>query len=144
MYELVNVEIEHIELLKKYKFATILNNSNNISEEEKKQIINYVNKEVPRQLKDYKLIIVNFIIVGCLLVSNYKDGVLLNEIYLEERYRNMKIGSSIINDLIKEHNIIYLWVYKENLKSIKLYKQFRFIIIEKTKTRYLMKYQKNV
>ncbi|MFA5603575.1 MAG: GNAT family N-acetyltransferase [Bacilli bacterium] len=144
MYELTRANKDHIELLKNYKLSTILNNSNNITEKEKQEIINYVNNEVPKQLKDYKVIVIGSIIVGCLLVIKYKNGMLLDEIYLEEQYRNMKIGSNIIKNLIEEHNVIYLWVYKDNLKAIKLYESFHFSIIEETKTRYLMKYQKNV
>lgn len=144
MYELVSANKGHIELLKKYKLSTILNNSNSIDEDEKLEIVNYVNNEVPKQLKDYKLIVLESIIGGCLLVIKYEDGILLDEIYLEEQYRNMKIGSNIIKKLIKEHNVIYLWVYKNNLKAIKLYESLNFTINEETKTRYLMKYQKNV
>lgn len=144
MYELVSANKDHIEMLKKYKLSTILNNSNSIDEDEKLEIVNYVNNEVPKQLKDYKLIVLESIIGGCLLVIKYEDGILLDEIYLEEQYRNMKIGSNIIKKLIKEHNVIYLWVYKNNLKAIKLYESLNFTINEETKTRYLMKYQKNV
>ncbi|MDD2518435.1 MAG: GNAT family N-acetyltransferase [Bacilli bacterium] len=144
MYELVRANDDHLELLKKYKLSTILNDSNNISDQEKKQIINYVNSEIPKLLQDYQLIVVESKIIGSLLVVKYEDGMLLDEIYLEEQYRNMKIGSTIIQNLIKEHNIIYLWVYKENIGAIKLYKKFGFMIKEETQTRYLMKYQKNV
>lgn len=144
MYTLVTANNDHIELLKKYKLSNILNFAKNISEVEKNQIINYVNTEVQKHVKDYKIIKVDSSIVGSFLVVKYEDGILLDEIYLEKEYRNKKIGSSIINNLINEHNIIYLWVYKENLKAIKLYKRYNFIIIKETETRYFMKYQKNV
>ena len=70
------------------------------------------------------------------------DGKLINEIYLEEEYRNKGIGSDIIKNIINVHDIVYLWVYKLNSKAISLYKKLGFIIIEETDTRYYMKYEK--
>ena len=70
------------------------------------------------------------------------DGVLLDEIFLDENYRNKGIGSSIISKIFKTNNIVYLWVYKDNIKAINLYKKLGFNLVEETETRYYMKYSK--
>ena len=67
---------------------------------------------------------------------------MLDEIFLDENYRNKGIGSSIISKIFKTNNIVYLWVYKENINAIRLYKKFGFKIIEETEIRYYMKYSK--
>lgn len=142
MYKLIKAKKENIELLIKYKLDTIFEHAVNIDESEKIKITTYVNNKVPLQLDKYKLIIVDSKILGCLLVDNYEDGVMLEELYIEEDYRNLGIGSKIINNLIKKQRIIYLWVYKINKKAIELYKRFNFEVTEETENRFLMKYNK--
>ena len=80
--------------------------------------------------------------VGCLLVTKKDDGVILDEIYLEEEYRNKGIGTDIIKNILKINPIVYLWVYKKNIKAISLYKKMEFKIINETENRYYMKYSK--
>lgn len=139
MYELMDALEEHLELIKKYKLNTIMEYATDIEEEEKNKIIKYVNTHVKEDLKKYKIIVTNFDIIGCLLVVNYEDGIMLDEIYLEEDYRNQGIGSKILQKLINENDIIYLWVYKNNEKAIELYTKLNFKIINETDTRYFMK-----
>ena len=70
------------------------------------------------------------------------DGVLLDEIYLEDDFRNKGIGTSIIRNVLENSNNVYLWVYKDNIKAVKLYKRLLFNVIDETNTRYYMKYSK--
>lgn len=141
-YELIQANENHINLLIKYKLNTILDYANNIDNKEETKINNYVKNEIPKQLLNYKLITVNAIIIGCLLIYNYKDGSLIDEIYIEKNFRNKKIGSSIINKILLENDIVYLWVYKENMAAIKLYKNLGFKIQKETESRYFMKCQR--
>ena len=76
------------------------------------------------------------------MVIDYLDGVLLDEIFIEEEYRNNKIGTQIISNVLSNYSIVYLWVYKSNSKAIKLYEKLGFNIIKSTETRYFMKYSK--
>ena len=87
-------------------------------------------------------IIVDNKIVGCILLTNNDNGKLLDEIYLEEEYRNKGIGTKIIMDILDNNDVVYLWVYKENEKAISLYKKLGFNVIEETESRYYMKYNK--
>lgn len=138
-YELINASEEDIPKLMEYKLKSILDFASSLNNEEEERIKNYVKKEVPLQVKDYKMIFIDNKKVGCLLVGKEKDGVLLDEIYLEEDYRFKGLGTDILNSLIKDNPIIYLWVYKLNKVAISVYSKLGFKIIEETETRYYMK-----
>ena len=137
-YECIKATKDDISLLKKYKMQTILGESN-LPCEEIDRIKSYIEKHVPEQLEDYKIIRVDGKKVGCLLVQNREDGTILDEIYLEDDYRNKGIGTDIIKKVIKDNGAVYLWVYKTNSKARKLYEKLGFVIVDKTESRYRMK-----
>ena len=141
-YKLIKSSCKDIERLIEYKKKTIFEYSKDLSEEEINKINNYVENNTPKLLENYLNIIVNEKIVGCLLLTNKDDGILLDEIYLEEEYRNKGIGTDILSNVLKNNNVVYLWVYKENIKAIDLYKKLGFNIIDETYSRYYMKYIK--
>ena len=141
-YKLIKSSCKDIERLIDYKKKTIFEYSKDLSEEEINKIDNYVENNIPKLLENYLNIIVNEKIVGCLLLTNKGDGILLDEIYLEEEYRNKGIGTDILKNVLKNNNVVYLWVYKENIKAIDLYKKLGFNIIDETDSRYYMKYIK--
>lgn len=138
-YELINAKKEHIPKIKQYKLSTIFEYAVDISEEEKPQIYNYVDNSIPKWQSQYQMIVVNNLVVGNVLVTPYEDGSLLDEIYIEEGYRNQGIGSSILENIVNQYSPLYLWVYKENKKAIRLYEKFGFEIWKETETRFLMK-----
>ena len=141
-YKLVKSSINDIDILIKYKKETIFEYAKNLSNEEIDRINNYVTNNIPDYLDNYNNIVINNKIIGCLLITNIDDGILLDEIYLEEEYRNKGIGTSIIKNVIDNNSNIYLWVYKLNKQAINLYKKLGFIIIDETDTRYYMNYKK--
>lgn len=138
-YELINSSNNDVERLIEYKERTINEYANDLSEEEKNRINNYVIDIVPRELVNYRNIVVDDKIIGCVLVTNIEDGKLLDEIYIEEQFRNNGIGTDIIKNIIRENDIVYLWVYKENKQAISLYKKLGFNVIDETESRYYMK-----
>lgn len=140
MYKLIKSEKRDIEKLIEYKKRTIYEYAENLSNEEIIKINNYVETNIPKLINNYCNIIVNEKIVGCVLLTDIDDGKLLDEIYLEEQYRNQGIGTDIIKNILNKNNIVYLWVYKKNIKAISLYKKMGFNIIKETDTRYYMKY----
>ena len=139
-YKLMKANIDDVSILIDYKLKNIFDYAENLSLEEIKQINNYVKSNVPKEIDDYRVICINDKKIGCLLVVNKDDGVLLDEIYLEEKYRNKGIGTSIIKKILSNYNIVYLWVYKLNTRALSLYKKLGFKIIDETETRYYMKY----
>ncbi len=141
-YKLSKSSEKDINRLIEYKNRTIYQYAKDLSNEEIDRINKYVTSEVPRLINDYCNIIVNNKIVGCILLTSNDNGKLLDEIYLEEEYRNKGIGTKIIMDILNNNDVIYLWVYKENEKAISLYKKLGFNVIEETESRYYMKYNK--
>ena len=141
-YKLIKSSNDDIEKLIDYKKKTIFEYAKDLSENEINKINNYVKNNVPKLLNNYSNIVVDNKVVGCLLLTDKDDGTLLDEIYLEEKYRNKGIGTSIIKEVINNNDIIYLWVYKENVQAISLYKKLGFNVIEETESRYYMKYSK--
>ena len=123
MYKLVKSRESNIERLIEYKKRTIYEYAKKLSDEEINKINNYAENNIPKIIDNYYNIIVGENIVGCLLLTDKDDGKLLDEIYLEEQYRNQGIGTDIIKNILRQNNIVYLWVYKKNTKAIKLYKK---------------------
>jgi ribosomal protein S18 acetylase RimI-like enzyme len=141
-YELIEAKNEDFEFIKNAKIITIFDYAKNISDEEREDILSYVNRFTEKFLKDYKIISKNNIKCGVFLIRDYEDGVLLDEIYLIPEYRNLGIGSNIIKSEIIKHNKVYLWVYKENSKAVDLYKRLGFYVYEDKGERFLMLYKK--
>ena len=141
-YKLSKSSEKDINRLIEYKNKTIYQYAKDLSNEEIDRINKYVTSEVPRLINDYCNIIVDNKIVGCILLTNNDNTKLLDEIYLEEEYRNKGIGTKIIMDILNNNDVVYLWVYKENEKAISLYKKLGFNVIEETESRYCMKYNK--
>lgn len=141
-YELIKSDVSDIERLIKYKKNTIYEYADDLSDEEITRINNYVENNVPKLLDNYSNIVVDGKVVGCLLVTLENDGVLLDEIFIDEEFRNKGIGTSIINNILNNNDIVYLWVYKKNVKAIALYKRLSFNVVSETDSRYYMKYEK--
>ena len=141
-YRISKSSDKYINRLIEYKKRTIYEYAKDLSNEEIDKINKYVTSEIPKLINDYCNIIVDNKMVGCLLLINKNDDKLLDEIYLEEEYRNKEIGTEIIKDILNNNDIVYLWVYKENKKAISLYKKLGFNVIEETESRYYMKYNK--
>lgn len=142
IYNIVSANNNDIDYLKEAKLFNIYSFAHNLKEEEIKKINNYVDNNIPKEINDYKIIKLNDKRIGCYLVIKKDDGVLLDEIFLDENYRNKGIGSSIISKIFKTNNIVYLWVYKDNIKAINLYKKLGFNVVKETEIRYYMKYSK--
>ena len=141
-YMLVRSSTDDIERLIEFKKKTIYEYAKNLSEKEVSEINNYVLNHVPKVLDNYFNVVVNNEIIGCVLLTDVDDGKLLDEIYILEDYRNRGIGTDIIKKIISDNSIVYLWVYKENVKAISLYKRLGFDVIDETDLRFYMKYFK--
>lgn len=141
-YELISADNDDITYLKDTKLYNVFSYAHDLSEEEISKINNYIDKHIPMEIECYKIIICDNKKVGCCLAVKKDDGVILDEIYLEEEYRNKGIGTNIIKKILQNNSIVYLWVYKENVKAISLYEKLGFNIVEETESRYYMKYSK--
>ena len=141
-YKLKLSSKKDIDILIKYKLNSILKYASNLTNKELDEINTYVKDNVPNQINNYKLINIDGNIVGCILVENKDNGVIIDELYIEEKYRNNGIGTDLINNVISNNNTVYLWVYKLNVNAIRLYKRLGFKIIKETENRYYMQFNK--
>ncbi len=128
------------EKILEYKLKSILEYAEDLPQEEIVRIKEYVKQQVLVDFKNYRVIFIDNKIVGCVLLEKHNDGVLLDEIYLEENYRNKGIGTDIIKKILLSNKVVYLWVYKRNIKAISLYQKMGFRVIKETETRYYMKH----
>lgn len=142
VYHLVSANETDMVYLKEAKLYNIFKYASGLEKEEVLRIKKYIDEHIPLEISGYKMVICDGKKIGCCFVCDKDDGVILDEIFIEEGYRNKGIGSDIIKKILENNEIVYLWVYKENFKAIRLYKKLGFGIIEETKTRYYMKYIK--
>ena len=145
-YILVKAAKKDIPRLIKYKKDIIYMYSKDLAEDEKNKINEYVTNSVSEMFKDYYNIIFDDKIIGSILLKDIQEGKLIDEIYIEKEFRNNGIGTDIIMKVVKKSNNknIYLWVYKENIKAVSLYKRLGFKIIDETEFRYYMEYNEKV
>ena len=141
-YDLIKATNNDIDFIKKAKLYNILKYAHDLTEKDILNINNYVEKSLLVEMSNYKIIVHDNQKIGCLLVTEKEDSITLDEIYLEEEYRNKKIGTNIITNILKSNPLVYLWVYKENTKAISLYKKMKFKVTNETETRYYMEYSK--
>ena len=141
-YILVKAAKKDIPRLIKYKKDIIYMYSKSLAEDEINKINEYVTNSVNETIKDYFNIIIDDKIIGSTCIKDLENGKLLDEIYVEKEFRNKGIGTDIIRKMIEHNKIVYLWVYKKNMKAVLLYKRLGFIIEEETETRYYMYYGK--
>ena len=144
MYKLVKASKKDIPRLIQYKKDIIYMYSKGLSEEEKENINEYVINSVNEIFKDYYNIIIDDKIIGSVCIRDLENAKLLDEIYLEKEFRNKGIGTDIIRIIIENNESVYLWVYKENIKAVSLYKRLGFKIIDETESRYYMEYNEKV
>ena len=141
-YILVRAAKKDIPRLIKYKKDIIHMYNKDLSEDERNKINEYVTNSVSEMFKDYYNIVFDDKIIGSILLKDIQEGKLIDEIYIEKEFRNNGIGTDIIMKVVKKSNNknIYLWVYKENIKAVSLYKRLGFKIIDETEFRYYMEY----
>ena len=141
MYKLEKSTKEDIDRLIEYKKQTILAFEKDITEEQYNKVMNYIVNDINENLDKCRNIVLDDKIIGMVMLTDKDDGKLLDELYIEEEYRNQGIGTDIIKNILKENKIVYLWVYKANTKAISLYNKLGFKVVDETEYRYLERYE---
>ena len=85
-YSLINCSENDINTIVEYKCNNIFEYATDITLEEKNKIINYVIKDINEELDNFKMIIFDNKIVGTIGMIDYKDGKMIDEIFIEENY----------------------------------------------------------
>ena len=140
MYKLEKSTTKDIERLIEYKKQTIFAFEKDITEEQYNKVMNYIVNDINENLDKCRNIVLDDKIIGMVMLTDKDDGKLLDELYIEEEYRNQGIGTDIIKNILKENKIVYLWVYKANEKAISLYNRLGFKVVDETEYRYLERY----
>ena len=140
MYKLEKSTTRDIDRLIEYKKQTILAFEKDITDEEYNKVMNYIVNDINENLDKCMNIVLDNKIIGMVMLTDKDDGKLLDELYIEEEYRNQGIGTDIIKNILKENKIVYLWVYKANEKAISLYNRLGFKVVDETEYRYLERY----
>ena len=95
--------------------------------------------------KNLKIIEVENKPIGSLQVINEKNNIFLSELFIMQKYQSKKIGSTIINDYIKnanmEKNTVKLQVLRSNGRAVQLYKKLGFETYEEDNVYYKMIYR---
>lgn len=130
-----------VERIRKYKLASILDYAGDLNQTELDRINRYVDEQLPKQLGYYQNVVCDGVTVGSILVRQIDDGLLLDEIFIEKKYRGRGIGSSVIKNILScSNDSVFLWVYKTNVDAIRLYRNLGFVVVDETNTRYYMAY----
>lgn len=90
-YDLRIATESDFEFVRDAKITTIFDYAKNISDEERKVILSYVDRASNKLLKDYKIIVKDNKTCGVFLVREYEDGVIIDEIYIIPECRNLGI-----------------------------------------------------
>ena len=141
---LVPSTLDDIELLKRHKKESVLTYTKNLTEAEKTQIERYIEEEIPKQIGLSKIIKRDRETIGSFFTRPYENGVLIDELYLEEKWRNKGIGTQLIKSVISKNEDVYLFVYAKNEKAILLYKRLGFKVVKEQGEKFLMKYEDDV
>lgn len=107
------------------------------------KVLDWMKRKIHDNIDSYKAIYYNDEKVGFFSLWEENNKLEIDDLYIFEAYRNKGIGTSIINECIKESiekNIpIFLYVFIKNTKAVELYSRLGFEIVEKVRdTRYIM------
>ncbi len=139
-YELVKAKKNDFEKIEEYRLKTVITDEITDYEEEKK-IKEYISKTLKKQLHSYFMIVVDNKKIGTVgYYETSKNTILIEELFIEEEYRNCEIGTSILKDIIEKNksNNIVLWVHKNNGHACFLYEKLGFKKIEEDEKRIKM------
>lgn len=142
-YRLVNAEDKDIDILTSMKLVTMIDEEmdNKLSFTEKNKLKKNIYKNIELTCENYKLIYIGKNIIGAYLVVDYKDGKMIDQIFLFEEYRNNGIGTNVIKSIIEEYDNLYIWVYKNNQDALRLFERLGFFAISRGRTM-ILRYNK--
>ena len=105
-----------VEILISIKLLTMVDDvmDKMLSYDERNKIKIKISKEINENYANYNIIYIDKKKAGAYSVAPYKKGVMIDELFLFEEYRNHEVGTKIINDIRKGYDNTYIWFYQEN------------------------------
>ena len=116
----------------------ILNYEDNTSVDIPK-VLTWVKKKIENSIDNYFVVYHKSIKVGYVSVHKEEEMWELDDFYIFEEYRGMGIGSKVLAYLMNKYDRMFLYVFKENVVAISLYKKYGFDIVKEVgTTRFIM------
>ena len=105
-----------IEILTSIKLLTMIDDvmDQMLSYEERSKIKSTISKEIKDNYANYNIIYIDKKKAGAYSIAPYKKGIMIDELFLFEEYRNNEVGTNIINDIRKDYDNTYIWFYQNN------------------------------
>ena len=124
-----NATKKDIDVITSIKLVTMIDNvmDKKLSYEERKKIEDTIKKEIKENYMQYQIIYVDKKRAGVYITVPYKKGVMIDEIYLFEEFRNKGIGTKIINNIRNEYSFTYIWLYKDNKDMYRFLRRIGFM-----------------
>lgn len=107
-------------------------------------VLNWIHRKIEQHVFHYHVMILNGKKVGYFYLHEEGDELELDDLYILKDYQGQGIGSLVLNHCIdvatEQHKSLFLYVFTQNVRAIKLYESFGFRIVQEIKrTRYIMR-----
>ncbi len=124
----MNANKKDIDIITSIKLVTMIDDvmDKKLSHEERKKIEEAIKIEIKENYDKYQIIYVDKKRAGVYIAVPYKNGVMIDELYLFDEYRDKGIGTSIINNIRGNNGITYIWLYKDNKEMYRFLKRIGF------------------
>lgn len=146
----INIHVNPYQELKNIELMDYENKYQSFIEKEISQNKHYIKKSkqkeyikdlIDKHFEDIKIILKDNIEIGFLNYYKKNNCFILDFLYINNQYKNLKIEFNIIYKLLKtKKNNLCLLVHKKDIKTINLYRNLGFVVIDKLKNNYYMKY----
>ena len=114
MLDFIESKLEDFEYILNQKLK-----SNDNQKEVETQIGNYLDK--------YKMVTLDGKCIGYFLVRNFEDGTLIDEIFIEDEYKEENYERVIIEQIICNNDNVMTFINNNNARLIPIYKEANFI-----------------
>lgn len=143
MYRIENAELKDVDIILDCKLEMIFNSEEiaRLEKSDMEKVVNYTEEEIRENIEEYRMAYNQEELIAIYsIVNDYKNGILIDTLYVMPNARANGIASNLIEDLIlKNFKPIYVWLYKNNDIGIHLCKKYNFSIEEETEYKYYMK-----
>ena len=136
-----NATKKDIDVITSIKMVTMIDDvmDRKLSHDERKKIEDAIKEETKDNYEKYQIVYVNRKRAGVFITVPYKNGVMIDEIYLFEEYRNKGIGTSIINSIRDVYNFTYIWLYIDNDDMYRFLKRIGFVEVDRKRRIIIMR-----
>ncbi len=118
-----------IDIITSIKIVTMIDEvmDKKLSHSERTKIEEAIKSDIKDNYDKYSILYVNRIRAGVFVTVPYKNGIMIDEIYIFDGYRDKGIATSIIESVIKDNYFTYIWLYSNNKDFLRLLKKIGFV-----------------